>query len=133
MSSEENHLAIVLNPRLARLGFMFVLALFVLIVSWELYWDPLREGGSLAFLYALPLMFSLPGLYRGNNYTFQWTSLLVLFYFMIGVVRGYSDSTALSRGLGWAECLLATGAFLCCIFYVRPSKKALKKRKAHGR
>src|SRR5204863_4889489 len=56
-------------------------ALFVLCLAWELWLAPLRPGGSLVALKALPLLLPLPGIWRGRRYTYQWSSLFILAYF----------------------------------------------------
>lgn len=118
-----------LNPTLRVLTFLALLSLFVLCIAWELWIDPMVAGGSIYFLKALPLMFALHGVFKGNIYTMQWSSLLVLIYILEGAVRGYSDLSALSRCLGRIEFSLALVAFLSAIFYVRPAKKWAKAQK----
>lgn len=86
-------------------------ALIVLCLGWELWWAPLRPGGSWLALKVLPLLAAAPGMWRGRLYTYQWMSMLVWFYLTEGVVRGLTDPQALSRMLGWAECALALAAF----------------------
>jgi uncharacterized membrane protein len=44
-------------------------ALIVLCLAWELWLAPLRPGGSLAALKALPLALPLGGILRGKRYT----------------------------------------------------------------
>lgn len=118
-----------LNPTLRVLTFLALLSLFVLCIAWELWLDPMVAGGSIYFLKALPLMFALHGVFKGNIYTMQCSSLLVLIYILEGAVRGYSDLSALSRCLGRIEFSLALVAFLSAIFYVRPAKKWAKAQK----
>lgn len=98
-------------------------ALVTLCIGWELWWAPLRPGGSWLAVKALPLLAAAPGLWRGRPfaggvggaqrgpggvlYTAQWLSLLVWFYLCEGVVRGLTDPGAVSRLLGWAETALS--------------------------
>lgn len=87
-------------------------------------------------LKALPLLLPLRGVLRGNLYTYQWASMLILLYFMEGVVRGTTDP-APSLYVAWAEIALTTVFFWCAILYVRPAKRAAqaarKAAKAAGR
>ncbi|MCV6070237.1 DUF2069 domain-containing protein, partial [Escherichia coli] len=63
-----------------------VLALVALGLAWELWWAPLRPGGSMLALKVLPLTLPLAGLLKRRLYTYRWTSLLVWLYFAEGVV-----------------------------------------------
>jgi uncharacterized membrane protein len=106
-----------------------LLALFLLCVSWEIFLAPIKPGGSLLFLKAVPLAFAIPGVSRGSLYTMQWASMLVLLYFMEGVVRATSDPPGPSVWLAWIEVALSLVFFLAAIFYVRPAKQAAKLAK----
>lgn len=121
-----------LNPLYRYIAFIATVLLLLLCVLWEWILDPVVPGGSLYALKALPLVFPLYGLWRGNLYTMQWTSMLVLLYLMEGVVRWYTDSTVLSRQLAMAEALLAMVVFYASIMYVRPAKQIAKQRKKAG-
>lgn len=124
---------VALNPRYRVLAFVSLLLLFLLCIAWELFLDPLVPGGSVYVLKALPLLFPLYGVYRGNLYTLQWSSMLVLLYFMEGVVRWYSDISPTSSMLGAIETILAVVFFLAAILYVRPAKQAAKRAKKQGK
>lgn len=95
-----------------------VAAIVVLSIAWEWQLAPLRPGGSLLVLKALPLAALLPGLARGRLRSFQICSMLILAYLAEGVVRGMSDSSP-SSALGWLETVLATTAFGSVLAYVR--------------
>jgi uncharacterized membrane protein len=115
-----------LNPVLRALASCSLLALILLCVAWETFVAPVRPGGSWLFLKALPLAFALRGVARGNLYTFQWASMLVLLYLMEGTVRAMSDTVPLSAAMAWGEIALSTLFFFCAIFYVRPAKRAAR-------
>ncbi|WP_408525494.1 DUF2069 domain-containing protein [Paraburkholderia fungorum] len=102
-----------------------LLALIVLSVAWEWWLAPLRPGGSLLVLKAVPLLLALPGVWRRRLYTLQWASMLILLYFAEGIVRGWSDH-GLSTRLGWLETALAVVFFVCALAYVAPFKRAAK-------
>ncbi len=118
--------AIVLNIALQRIAVVCLFGLFFLCLLWEIWLAPLRPGGTLLFLKALPLAFAMRGTLRGSLYTIQWASMLVLLYLMEGVVRVMSDPPGPSIALAWVEIVLATGFFLSSVFYVRPAKKVAK-------
>lgn len=124
---------IALNPCYRVAAFVSLLLLFLLCIAWELVLDPLMPGGSVYVLKALPLLFPLYGVYKGNLYTLQWSSMLVLLYFTEGVVRWYSDISTTSSMLGAVETVLALVFFLAAILYVRPAKQAAKRAKKQGK
>lgn len=117
-----------LNPHFRRLASVALLALILLCVAWETVLAPIRPGGSWLLLKALPLAFALRGVLRGNLYTYQWASMLVLLYLMEGVVRAMSDPAPLSAGLAGIEIVLSLVFFLAAILYVRPAKRAARAR-----
>jgi uncharacterized membrane protein len=103
-----------------------LLALIALCIAWEAWLAPLRPGGSLLVLKALPLLLAMPGVWRHRLYTLQWASMLILLYFTEGVVRGWSEA-GLSARLGWLETALAVVFFVCALVYVAPFKRAAKQ------
>ena len=103
-----------------------LIGLIVLCVAWEWQLAPLRPGGSWLVLKALPLLLPLRGILKRDIYTMQWSSMVILLYFTEGVVRGVSDTLALSRYLAWGEAALVLLYFMATILYVRPYKKAAK-------
>jgi len=94
------------------------IALTLLCVAWEGFLAPLRPGGSLMTLKAIPLLVPLFGLLRERLYSYRWTSLLVLAYFTEGTVRAWSD-TGMSRALALGEATLAVVYFAACLLYIR--------------
>ncbi|OIR03888.1 hypothetical protein GALL_140690 [mine drainage metagenome] len=100
-----------------------LIALIILCLAWELWLAPLRPGGSMLALKALPLLAPLFGILRGRRYTHQWAALLILLYLAEGLVRATSDSGAM-RAAAVAETLLALVFFLAAIFYARQSARA---------
>ncbi len=99
-----------------------LLGLIVLCLGWEIFWAPLRSGGSLLFLKTLPLLVPLFGILRGRRYTYQWSSMLILFYFTEGIVRAWSES-GMTRLLAWTEILLSLVFFASVIAYSKYSGK----------
>ena len=95
-----------------------LIGLILLGLGWELWWAPLRPGGSFLVLKVIPLLFPLFGVLHGKRYTYQWASMLILAYFTEGVVRAYSDA-GLSAALGGAEIVLSAVFFFCAIYYAR--------------
>ena len=98
-----------------------LVALLFLCLAWELWWAPLRVGGSWLALKALPLLAPLFGLLRGKRYTHQWVPLLALAYFTEGVVR--ITERGLSAWLAGAEIALAVALFGSAVLFVRATGK----------
>lgn len=121
------------DRRLAVVALVCLLGLIVLCVLWETVLAPLRPGGTLMLLKALPLAFAVRGVSRGSLYTMQWSSMLVLLYLMEGVVRAMSDPPGLSRPLAWVEIVLSVTFFVSAILYVRPAKRAAKRARTAGK
>ena len=103
-----------------------LLGLIVLCVAWELFLAPLRPGGSWLVLKVLPLLLVLRGVLKADNYTMQWSTLLVWAYFTEGAVRAASDN-GLSAQLAGLELMLSIVYFGCAAFYLRPLKKLAKQ------
>jgi len=100
-----------------------LLGLLALCLAWELWLAPIRPGGSLLALKALPLAAPLAGIVYGSRYTYQWSSMLVLAYFVEGVMRGWSER-GLSQQLALAETALSVAFFVCAVSYARLSRPA---------
>jgi uncharacterized membrane protein len=99
-----------------------LIALLFLCLLWETALSPIRPGGSLLMLKALPLLLPLFGILRGKIYTYQWALLLVLAYFCEGVVRAWSERGA-SRLLSAAEIALSVSFVLSATLYLRVSRQ----------
>ena len=111
-----------MSPRAANLSASLTLvALIVLGLGWELWWAPLRPGGSWLMLKVLPLLFPVFGIFRGKRYTYQWSSLLVWLYFAEGVVRLVTDPWP-SSTLAGVEIVLSLAFFASIVAYLRSSR-----------
>ena len=98
--------------------------LFILCVAWEWFISPLRPGGSWLILKGIPLLFAIPGMWKGKVYTMQWASMLILLYVTEGLVRILE--TGANFWLALLETALATIGFICLLIYLRPIKKEAK-------
>lgn len=105
-----------------------LVALIALCLAWELWLAPLRPGGSLLALKALPLALPLPGILNGRRYTYQWSSLLILGYFAEGVTRAWADRGA-SQTLAVLEVALSLAFFAAAVAFAR----ATRRREGAGR
>lgn len=109
--------------RLRAAALVSLAALIVLCVAWEMWLAPLRAGGSLLALKALPLALPLGGILGARRYTFQWSSLLILAYFAEGVVRAWSER-GISQHLAAAEVVLSLVYFAAVVSYARLTRSA---------
>jgi uncharacterized membrane protein len=109
--------------RLRALCVTLLLALVVLGAGWELWWAPLRPGGSTLVIKVLPLCVGIAGLLRHRLYTYRWLSLLVWAYVAEGAVRLWSDTSLAGRALAWGELLLAVALFAALTVYIRTRLK----------
>ena len=123
-----NHDMTTFQTRWHALAFIAAALLCLLCVYWEWLGAPVRAGGTLLALKAVPLALCLMGLWRGKLYVLQLVSMLVLLYMAEGVIRGMGDQGA-SQWYAWAEFVLAWLCFFGCILHVRPYKKEFKQQK----
>ena len=93
-------------------------SLIALCLTWELWLAPLRPGGSFLALKALPLALPIAGILRGQRYTYQWSSLLILAYLAEGAVRAWSE-TGLSQKMAFLELALSLLFFCAAVGYAR--------------
>ena len=100
-----------------------LIALIALSVVWELWLAPLKPGGSLMALKALPLAMPLGGLLKGRRYTYQWSSMLILAYLAEGVTRAWAEGGA-SRSLAVVEIVLSAVFFAAAVSYARLTRAA---------
>ena len=106
-----------------------LIALIFLTLGWELWWAPLKPGGSRLVLKAALLLTPLFGILRGNRYTYKWVSLFVQLYLLEGLVRATSDS-GLSQQLAVGETILAAILFVSVILYIRATRVPEKEKVA---
>jgi uncharacterized membrane protein len=95
-----------------------LLLLLLLCLAWELWLAPLRPGGSLIALKALPLLLPFSGILRGRRYTYQWASMLIHAYFAEGVTRAWAELGP-SQFLAILEIGLSVLFFACAVAYAR--------------
>lgn len=95
-----------------------LIALIFLCLAWELWLAPIRPGGSALVLKTLPLLLPLFGVLRGQRYTYQWSSMLILAYFTEGVVRAWGEQGA-SQAMAIAEIALSLIFFAAAVACAR--------------
>ncbi|HEX2583545.1 MAG TPA: DUF2069 domain-containing protein [Steroidobacteraceae bacterium] len=96
------------------------IALFSLVALHQVL--PSLSVGSMlrAFLYSLPLFAPLPGLLRGNRYTYSWATLCVLPYFIVGITETVANPSIHI----WATALLGLSLlwFFSLISFLRVTR-----------
>jgi uncharacterized membrane protein len=97
--------------------------LILLCLAWELWLAPLRPGGSLLALKALPLVLPFMGIVTGKRYTYQWSSMLILAYVAEGVTRAWSES-GMARTLATMEIVFSLLYFVAAVSYARLTRAA---------
>lgn len=105
-----------------RISVITLLALIALTFLWEWQIAPLRAGGSWLALKTLPLCLPLSGCLKGKVYTYQYSSMLILFYLAEGVTRLFDISLA-SRLCAAVEIVLSLIFFIACLMYVRTFRR----------
>lgn len=81
----------------------------------------LRSGWGVPVLLVVPLLFPLPGLLRGRDYTFAWATMLLVFY-----VGGYLAAGHANPADKWAcfgVAALAALEFVGLSVYVKARSK----------
>jgi uncharacterized membrane protein len=99
-----------------------LIALILLCLLWESILAPLKPSGSLLILKTAPLLLPLFGILKGRRYTYQWSSMFILFYFTEGAVRAWAD-TGLSAKLALLEVVLSLIFFTCAIYYAKLTRQ----------
>ena len=106
-----------------------LIALIFLCLGWELWWAPLKPGGSWLVLKSVFLLAPLFGILRGKRYTYKWLSLFIQFYILEGLTRATSDH-GLSQQLAIAESILAIILFITVILFVRATRPTPEEKAA---
>ena len=108
--------------RMRMLGLVSLVLLIAVCVAWEWFLAPLRSGGSWLILKVLPLVWMLPSVLKGRRYTFQYGSMLILFYFTEGVMRVF-DADPISRACAAAEVGLSLLFFIACLGFSKNTRQ----------
>jgi uncharacterized membrane protein len=109
--------------RISQWGAVICLILLIfLCLLWEVWLAPIRLGGSWLALKALIATIPLRGLLHGRRYTFQWSSMFILLYFLEGVMRSWADAYP-GKFYAILEIILSVLFFACAIFYAKYAAK----------
>jgi uncharacterized membrane protein len=102
-----------------RLTLLSYFGLLIVLSLWFLWLAPSPNipKSIMLFFGVGPLLLPLRGLLHGKAYTFAWSSLLIMIYFIHGVVEAYADPEV--RLLACIEILLVCLFYIGAIFYPR--------------
>jgi uncharacterized membrane protein len=103
-----------------------IIDLILLCLAWEWFISPLRPGGSWLMLKAVPLLIMLPGVWRANVYTMQWSSMAILIYTTEALVR--ITESGWNVWLAIIELILSITVFVALLMYLKPIKAAAKAK-----
>lgn len=103
-----------------------IVDLIILCVAWEWLISPLRPGGSWLILKALPLVIMLPGVWRANVYTMQWSSMVILIYTTEALTR--ITESGWNMWMAILELILSVTIFIALLMYLKPIKAAAKAK-----
>lgn len=98
------------------------LALVLVLIGWYGIRDP---APLLLIALLIPLAFPLRGLLLGKPYTYAWTSLLILIYFIHGSVEAWANPA--SRGWALLEVALSVVIYTGAVVYARRRGRELKR------
>ena len=65
-----------------------LIALIILNLLWEIFYNPLHSEGSLMVIKSVILLIPLSGILKKNRYTYQWSSMFILL-FLLKVLCGF--------------------------------------------
>ena len=122
----------VADSRLYRLALACYLGLIGLLFVWLIWLAPPPPGlrSVMLLVFLLPLLLGLRGLLNRRRYTLQWTGMLVLVYFIHGMLTATGGFP--QRWLGAAETLLTIGYFGMAMLVLRRGKKAHRSAQSRG-
>ena len=105
-------------------------ALLILLASWIIYFNPSNNGTrALSLLFIMsPLLIALRGLLHCKRYTYAWSSMLILFYFMHGVVEAWANKDSTIQILALIEVVLTVFFFIGSIMFVKYKSRELGQK-----
>lgn len=110
--------------RMSQWGAVICLILLIILsLLWEVWLAPLRPEGSWLALKALIAVIPLRGLLHGKRYTFQWSSMFILLYFLEGCMRLWADPMPI-KVYALIEIVLSSLFFVACLLYTKCTRVA---------
>ncbi|TKB44367.1 DUF2069 domain-containing protein [Thalassotalea mangrovi] len=105
------------TPTLKRIALAGYFGLLIFMPVWLIYLSP-SEGLSPVLavaMFVIPLLFPLPGLIKGNPYTFAWANFIVMIYFLHSLTTLWVSPE--ERWLAVIELIFACMMFFAGTYY----------------
>ena len=99
-----------------------LIGLIILNLFWEIFYNPLNSMGSLMVIKSVILLIPLSGILKKNRYTYQWSSMFILLFFIEGVVRFYSE-TGVSQSMALYQIILSGTFFVSTMFFCKVTRR----------
>ena len=99
-----------------------LIGLIILNLLWEIFYNPLHNQGSLMVVKSVILLIPLSGILKKNRYTYQWSSMFILLFFIEGVVRFYSEREV-SQSMALYQIILSCIFFISTMFFCKVTRK----------
>jgi len=99
-----------------------LIGLIILNLFWEIFYNPLNSMGSLMVIKSVILLIPLSGILKKNRYTYQWSSMFILLFFIEGVVRFYSES-GVSQSMALYQIIFSCIFFLSTMFFCKVTRR----------
>ena len=99
-----------------------LICLIILNLFWEIFYNPLNSLGSFMVIKSVILLIPLPGILKKNRYTYQWSSMFILLFFIEGIVRFYSE-TGISQSMALYQIILSAIFFLSTMFFCKVTRR----------
>ena len=99
-----------------------LIGLIILNLLWEIFYNPLHNQGSLMVIKSVILLIPLSGILKKNRYTYQWSSMFILLFFIEGVVRFYSERE-MSQSMALYQIILSCIFFISTMFFCKATRK----------
>ena len=99
-----------------------LIGLIILNLLWEIFYNPLHGEGSLMVIKSVILLIPLSGILKKNRYTYQWSSMFILLFFIEGIVRFYSE-TGVSQSMALYQIILSSIFFVSTMFFCKITRK----------
>ena len=99
-----------------------LIGLIILNLFWEIFYNPLNSLGSFMVIKSVILLIPLPGILKKNRYTYQWSSMFILLFFIEGIVRFYSE-TGISQSMALYQIILSSIFFVSTMFFCKITRK----------
>ena len=98
-----------------------LIALIFLNLLWEIGFNPIHSKTTWMVLKSAILLVPLVGILKKDRYTFQWSSMLIMIFFIEGVVRFYSEG-GISQSIALCQIILSFIFFMSAMFFCRLTK-----------